>query len=161
MTELEAIAQTLAELGPQLEDIEQIEQLTEDVWLVVFDEETAIEITADPVGHKLCFSMLLATIEESRRAELLPTLLTYSYLKQETGGFHFGMDGVDGNVHLMLDLGHLELTPDELAGVLVGMLETGETWRETLTAERLSDEEIEDDSVPTDAAGESASGIPV
>lgn len=151
MSEIQATEQLLAEVGPLFEEIEQIERLTEDAWLVVFDDETAIEVACDPTGRKLSFTMSLGSVPPERQAEMYQAMLTYSFLKQDTGGFHFGTDGDNGNAHLMLDVCHLELTPAELAGILATVLETGETWQDVLHGDPIAEEasETEDDEKPS------------
>lgn len=152
MTENAEIEALLAEVGPLFDEIERVERLAEDAWLVVFSETTVIEVESDPAGNKLAFSMLLGAVPEERRSEVYPTLLTYSFLKRETGGFHFGMDGEQGYIHLLLDLCRTELTADELAGVLATVLETGTTWRAVIAGEALSDAESDQPADPSAGA---------
>ena len=129
MTELEKIAQLLAEVGPLLEEIAAIEQISEQTWIIGIDEVTAIEVHFEPAENRLGFSMMLAPVEPEKQLELYKSMLMYNSLKQDTGGFHMCLDGDEGYVHLLLDIYHSDLSAQELAAVLETILDTGGNWR--------------------------------
>ena len=134
MQKIDQLALVLTEVGPVFEDIEAILGVSDDTWSVVFDEETAIEVQCDEVGNMLNFSMNLGPVAEGIRNEIFPLLLSYNFLKDETGGFHMAIDGPEGSVFLLLDLFHTDMDATRLAGVLAAMLELGQNWRDVISS---------------------------
>lgn len=132
MSHAQHISQVLAEVGPLWDEIQQIDVLDDATWVVVFDDETTVELHCDTIGHQLSFTMTVASLNTECRARHCELLLSYNFLKRDTGGFQMALDGEPGNVFLMLDVHHLDLDTHALAGLLATVLETGLNWRAVL-----------------------------
>jgi hypothetical protein len=140
MTRTEHLALVLSEVGPAFDEVEQIEALAENAWVVVFDQETAIEVHLDAVGHCLNFIMPLGPVKADDREKAYEMLLSYNFLKQDTGGFHMALDGDAGNVLLMLDVHHTDIEVYAMTAILATLLELGQNWRDVLAGDRQADD---------------------
>lgn len=131
MEKIDQFSLVLTEVGPVFDEIQAITGISDDTWSVDFEED-AIEVQCDEVGNMLSFSMNIGPVEESLRGEIFPLLLSYNFLKDETGGFHMAIDGPEGSVFLLLDLFHVDIDVARLAAVLATMLELGQNWRDVI-----------------------------
>lgn len=143
MTDLEQFALTLAEVGPQFDDVEQIDVVSEDTWAVYFSDDSAVEVHFDTVGNALSFTMPVGAVPSDDRESLFATMLSYNFLKRESGGFHLAIDGEDGDVWLLLDVHHTEINSDTLIALLATVVETGNAWRAVLSGTVDTQPEIE------------------
>ncbi len=141
MNTLQQLQCLITEVGSVLGEIERIERTSENVFVVVFDEETAIEAEVNEADDKLQLTMLLGPTPPDRRSEMYALLLTYNFLRGETGGFFMALDGPEGSVYLLLDICDLDLELHQLAQILATMLGTGRTWRRALTADQPTEDE--------------------
>lgn len=130
----EEFAALLTEVGPALETIEAINVVAADTWQVAFEPNHTIDVQLDETGHKVCCVMPLGPLPEANRSSLYETMLAWTLLKDDTGGFHLATDGGAGNAFLMLDVSDVNLDADLLAGVLEAVLNMGRQWQNILTA---------------------------
>jgi len=140
MAQVEHIQRVMTELGPVDDAIGLIDQLGDDQWLVVYDDDTAVEIECDETGNKLVFSMSLGPVSDQRKKLLHEVMLTWNYLYHDTGGMRLAVEGAEGNVVLLVDLCHLDIDVGTLAGFLEAFVETGRGWREVLQQDAPADE---------------------
>lgn len=132
MATLEYVQRLMTELGPLVDQIGLIQQSGDDLWLVVFDEQTAVQIECDETGNKLVFSMIVGPVEGDNRQEIYESLLSYNLLYHDTAGMRLALEGPQGNVVLLVDLCHLDLQVSTLAAFLEVFVTTGLGWREVL-----------------------------
>lgn len=132
MSNLEYVQKLMGELGPLVDEIGLIQQLGDDLWLVVFNDETSVQMECDETGNKIVFSMNVGKVEGERRQEIYESLLAYNLLYHDTAGMRMALDGSEGNVVLLLDLCHLDLQVSTMAAFLEVFVETGLSWREVL-----------------------------
>lgn len=139
MSDLEAVSELIASIGPLVDDIMMIEQLEEDRWLLVFDEESALEIECDPVANKLVFTSILCPVVEENRTEIYQALLNFNFLWRETGGVRMALDGDQQNVAMLFDLFHPDLDSASLAAVVANLRDAALNWREALQSDAASE----------------------
>ena len=132
MSILQNLQQTMADVGPLVEDIELIQQLGDNRWLVIFDEESAIEIEFDEVANKLTFSAVLAAVEEGNETDIYQLLLRYNYLWRETGGIRMALDGTNDQVVMLFDLFQPEVAKATLATVIGNLQDAALMWRQAI-----------------------------
>ena len=138
MTDLEEFALQLAEVGPKFDEVEQIDVVSEDTWAVYFVDESAVEVHFDAVGKAVSFTMPVGAVPENDRQSVYAIMLSYNFLKRDTGGFHLAIDAEDGDVWLMLDICHTDVDSDTLTALLATIVETGLNWRDVLNGSAAS-----------------------
>ena len=139
MNDLEQFSLLLADVGPNYDDVQQIDVVSEDTWAVFFSDQAAVEIHYDTIGHAVSFTMPIGQVSNENREQQYELMLSFNFLKRDTGGFHLAIDGENGDAWLMLDIHRTDVDGDALIGILDTILDAGTSWRRILSGELPAD----------------------
>ena len=137
MSSKEHVHNLMAEIGPLLELMQITESAEGNSWLLVVDEETAIDLDYNEMRNRVILAGEVGLPADENRYGFYETILQYNYLWEETDGLKMALDGPAGNVWIMFDTTASDLDISMLQTVIVNFCETLRSWREAMKEEKL------------------------
>ncbi|MEM7475294.1 MAG: type III secretion system chaperone [Planctomycetota bacterium] len=132
LSTFEHIQTLVADVGPLVEAIETIEELSEHRWGVACSDDLMIEIECLQAANRLSFLVSIGAVRDINETEVYRTLLSYNILWRENGGVHMALDQ-EGEVALLADIYHLDLTLETLVEILERLIDSASAWRQFLS----------------------------
>lgn len=129
MSLLAAVQNLIEELGPATSTLISVSQLGDELWGVVFDDETVVTLELDQDRSALVLQTEMGSPAASRRAEVCTALLNYNLLWRETGGVKMALGGEEDTAFQLYDLDCRDTSLVELQNVLENFADKARIWR--------------------------------
>lgn len=146
MSSKEHVHNLMLEIGPALELMEVTEFDEENLWVLVRDEATVIEVDYDDVQKRIMLSTEIGQPDEARRKNIYEMLLQANYLWQETGGLRIGLDGPGGNVVQMFGASVTDLHLGQLKTILTNFIDSAKAWHEIISQGGFAEKEAAEEA---------------
>jgi hypothetical protein len=120
-----------AELGPLFDPAAILHDEETATWAVLLDEDTHIDISYDEESEQLVFALGLGPIPPEIADQIYELLLRFSFIWQENGGLHAGLDA-DGEAHLMFKYPLAGLDAQRLNNLLENLGQYCRIWADLI-----------------------------
>lgn len=125
---VEQTRQLLLDVIPLIEGAKALLRIDDDHWIVVFTDETAVGVRADRQLGKLELSTPVGTPTAELRNSTWHTAMVFNGQQERTNGQRFSINGPNGELHLLVDLGIQGLEINRLTEIISAFADRGRTW---------------------------------
>lgn len=134
------ISELLASMCEYTPDVEEVIWNSDGpMWSLELRGDTVIVVELSADGHSLCLRADLGQPPAQHRLRVCEALMTYTSLRQETGGITMALTGVGGDVIQLCDIPAFQLDAQGLGTIVINFAEKARLWRHVV-AEGASSE---------------------
>jgi hypothetical protein len=128
MADVEHLTRLLVHAGGLDDGIAGILRTADNAWVIRFPD-VDVEVEYDASGARLVFASVIGPVPLERRAEILESLLTYSFAARQTGGVSMALTGPGGDALQMFSMPADSVAADRLVTVASNLAENTRIWR--------------------------------
>jgi len=122
----------MAEIGPLLDEIQQIEQRGDQEWCLVVDEASQMYVHASDELQKATFITEIADINDGDREAIYEILLLSNSAWEDSQGVRFALSSPGGTVMMHFELPTAGLEVSTVAGVVRNLFHKTRHWRQLI-----------------------------
>lgn len=116
------------ELGPHMDQIEEILELNESAWAIQFNNDVVIGLEWIPDPDRIVLTTFLGRPNTTRLLEICQALLVYNMHGSNTDNQRFALSDVDGEVAILRELFEGKLTRNDVSEALLNMMHAAPEW---------------------------------
>lgn len=131
----DTISETMRAIGPQHNDIDEVEQIAPDAWTIAYAGGSVVGVEWLASPSRLVLTALVGVAAESRRLAVYETLLIFNSLWRDHDGVRLALTGPDGQVQLIFESQAPDMTSNQLHSMLGVFIELAALWSTYVTTD--------------------------